>query len=191
MAARNLPCGGGAWMMCEVVVLGGGFAGLAAVGKLARRMHTRGDLRVRLVDRSTHSTFAPLLPDLLSGRLRPQHLLYDLRRHCRRLGVSFHHAQVTGASLSPLRVMTSGGPLSADFVVVCLGCESNYFGDAAMARLAPGLKSVKEGLTIRGRAEALAKALRHDARRSVGHLVIVGGGYTGFEVASHRREVDR
>jgi NADH dehydrogenase len=169
-------------MPCRILVLGGGFAGLAAVDRLARR---RGSdkLDVRLIDRRDESVFSPLLPDLISARVRSRNILHPIAPHCRRRGAEFVQARVLRVEPDPPRALTDRGTHEADFIIVCLGCETNYFGDEAMAAAAPGLKSVSEGRAIRRRALE-----RFDAASAAGErarFFVVGGGYTGFEAASH------
>ena len=171
-------------MAADVIVLGGGFAGLAALDRLVRARR-RVELSLSLIDRSEHSTFAPLLPDVLSGRVHTTRLRYDLARHCRRLGVRFVRAGVAAIDPQAPRVETDAGALTADYLVVCLGCDTRYPQDAALRRRAVGLKSVEDALALRERARGLVDALITDGGRGATGAVVVGGGYTGFELASH------
>jgi NADH dehydrogenase len=162
----------------EVTILGGGFAGLAAAGELARR---GVPVSVRLIDRREAGVFAPLLPDVISGRIRERHLAFPLAAHCRRLGVQFVRAEVRSIDPAAARVETSAGTFDADFLLNALGCETNYFGQEDARRRAIGLKSLREAAAIR---RAAATLLTRPSREPA-HLVVVGGGYTGFEAASH------
>lgn len=165
-------------MPADVLVLGGGFAGLAAVNALTRR---GGDaVRVRLVDRCRDSVFSPLLPDLVSGRISPASAAYPLAPHCKRRGVELVRAEVSSFDPGACTVETDAGTLKADYVICCLGCETNYFGNEQAKRHAPGLKSLAEAETIR-------RTVATVGRRGGGpsSVLVVGGGYTGFETASH------
>ncbi len=171
-------------MGAEILILGGGFAGLAAAGELARRRPP--GLRVRLLDRSPHSTFSPLLPDLISGRVRTACLTHPLARHCRGLGVEFIQADVREIDLERNRVETDAGRFSADALLICTGCENNYYGNEEAKRQAPGLKTVSEGHRIRSTVlEVLRAASEQQDEAPPPGLVVVGGGYTGFEIAGH------
>jgi NADH dehydrogenase len=173
-------------MAASILVLGGGFAGLAAANALAHRARKGGRCSVRLVDRCGHSTFTPLLPEVVSGRVRPQRVLYGLEQHCRRLGVEFIRAEVTAVSPGEGVVQTDRGALSADFVIVCLGCENDYYGNGQMKRRAPGLKSLEDALRVRSEVAMLARHVRGaGGNRPVGHVVVAGGGYAGLEAASN------
>ncbi len=170
-------------MAAVVTVLGGGFAGLAAVGELVRLGGS--DLTVRLVDRRENSVFAPLLPDAVSTRIRTECMLYPLADHCARLGVEFVHATVQSVNRLSGRVETDAGTLTGDATLICLGCENNYHGSDAARRHAVGLKTVEEARAIRNAVLSYAEAIEGEPSGEVGHIVVVGGGYTGFEAASH------
>jgi NADH dehydrogenase len=168
-------------MRASVLVLGGGFAGLAAAGELARWSRRGGvDLSVGLIDRSARAVFSPLLPDLITARAGERAMTHPLGEHCCRLGVEFVRAELRGFDPATRHAETDYGTFDADAVIVCLGCETNYFGDDQLAARAPGLKTVQEGQGIRERALAL---LQEEAGGRPA-LLVVGGGYTGFEVAS-------
>ncbi len=168
--------------MRDVLVLGGGFAGLAAVRELSGRRPP--GVRVRLIDERADSIFAPLLPDAVSGRVRPEHMRFALRPFCERRGVEFVHAQVQRIDLDGPTAVTSAGEFRADALIICLGCGSNYFGNEEARRRAIGLKTIEEAARIRRAVRQIA-AEASEGEGDVRHVVVVGGGYTGFEVASH------
>ena len=164
-------------MTAGVLVMGGRFVGLAAADKLARS--DGGNLAIQLLDRRRRSIFSPMLPDLISHRIRPQHISYPLLRHCRRLGIRFNHANVESIDPKAMRIRTDKGALSCDYLIICLGCQTNYFGNEAARTHALALKSPKEGLAIARKTLHLLAGSRQAT------IIVVGGGYTGFEAASH------
>ncbi len=172
-------------MPAEILVLGGGFAGLAAVGELTRLRRKGANVSVRLISREPHSVFLPLLPDVVSARVRPGSLCHPLGPHCRRRGAEFVQAEVREVRPDRREVLTDRGSFRADLLILALGCQSNYRGNAELRRRAPALTGVGPALAIRSSAEALAD--RAGAGREAGkaHVIIIGGGYTGFELASH------
>jgi NADH dehydrogenase len=127
-----------------------------------------------------------MLPDVASGMVRPERICHPLEPHCRRLGVDFVRAEVRGISLAPGRVVTSAGTHEYDYLVLALGSETNYFASDAVREHSFGLKSVPEALSIAREAAMLAgraDAGRPRRARTKAHVLIVGGGYSGFEVA--------
>jgi NADH dehydrogenase len=162
----------------KVAVLGGGFSGLAAVARLAR---SGQDVDVTLVDARAVSEFPPLYPDLISGRIRRRSMEYPLQRVRSRWGASFLQARVK--SIEPGRVETDAGTLEPDYTLVALGADTNWFGNDRFRDHAIGLHSNREGLAIREAILDLCARAVQDDRES--EIVIVGGGYTGFETAGH------
>jgi NADH dehydrogenase len=162
-----------------VLVLGGGFAGLSAVHELVRQRRRGGDLGITLVDSRAENTFSPLLPDLISRRVRPDSICFPLGSHCGRLGVEFRQARVLEIAPAEAAAVTDAGRVEADRLIVCVGCETNYFGNASCERYASGLKSVEEGVRIGRRALEMAAGGRRPS------FLVAGGGYTGLEAASH------
>jgi NADH:ubiquinone reductase (H+-translocating) len=170
-------------MATRILILGGGFAGLEAARRLGRSRDSR-HLSVKLVNSRRWSLFAPLLADVISGRIDPNHIAYPLEPFCRRHGVEFAHAAVTSIDPARKTVQTAEGRLEADFVIIALGCETNYYGHGDFVPHAPGLKTLVEGVEIRMKARNLLEARAGDEDRT-GHIIVCGAGYTGFETASH------
>jgi NADH dehydrogenase len=167
--------------MSKVLVLGGGFAGLSAARHLAR--HGGKDISLRLIDQRELSVFSPLLPDLISGRMHPGSITAPIAPFCRQYGIEFTRAAVNKIIPDEGRVLTDQAEFSADYILLALGCVTNYFGNDEMKRRTFGLKSVEEGLEIYARLCGMIDNARAGGRP--GGVVVVGGGYTGFESASH------
>jgi NADH dehydrogenase FAD-containing subunit len=170
-------------MATRVLILGGGFAGLEAARRLSRHRDSH-HLSIQLVNRHRWSLFSPLLADLISGRIDPHHIAYPLEPFCRRRGIQFMHAEVQAVDLEKKTVRTAEGQLQADFIVMCIGCETNYHGHDEFAPHAPGLKSLVEGVEIRMKARDLLDTHAGDEGKT-GHIIVCGAAYTGFETASH------
>jgi NADH:ubiquinone reductase (H+-translocating) len=169
----------------RVLVLGGGVSGFSAVQEFVRSKGKNPDLKITLVDRHRGNLFWPLLPDLISGRIWPENITYPLQPYCRKHGVEYIHAEVKAVFPSQNRVETTAGPLEADYIILCLGCETNYFGNENIKSHAPGLKSLHEGTLIRHQAKEVVANRKKTGDKGLGHIILVGGGYTGFEAASH------
>ncbi len=169
-------------MATEVIIAGGGFAGLAALDALGR---ARRRLHVRLIDRLTHSIMTPLLPDIISNRIEGEHLRHPLGDHAQRRGAEFIHANIHAIDLDTRTVSTDAGDFQGDFLILTMGAETNYFGNDAFRANAPGLKFVDEARAIRSAIERQIVRARDGGSAPPGAILVVGGGYTGFEAATH------
>ena len=175
----------------HVVVIGGGFGGLAATRALARQ-----PVRVTLVDRRNHHLFQPLLYQVATATLSPADIAMPLRsifRNARNVTVIL--AEAERIDLDGRRVMLAGGELAYDALVIAAGAGHSYFGHGDWQALAPGLKTLEDALEIRRRVllafEAAERATDGAERRALLTFVVVGGGPTGVELAGALAEIAR
>jgi NADH:ubiquinone reductase (H+-translocating) len=169
----------------RVVIVGGGFAGVAAAGRL------RGvPVDVTLIDRTNHFLFQPLLYQVATGLLSAADVAVPTRSLLRRQrNVEVLLADIDMIDLADRRIVGDGGALrlSYDFLIVATGARHFYFGHDDWERFAPGLKTLDDAREIRARfllafedAEKVADTAERDALLT---FVIVGGGPTGVELA--------
>ncbi len=176
----------------HVVIIGGGFGGLAAARALGR---TR--LNVTLLDRRNHHVFQPLLYQVATAGLSPGDIASPIRWVLRRQrNVNVLLADVVGVDPARARVrLADGGARDYDFLIVATGATHAYFGHDEWQRRAPGLKTLEDGLEIRRRVLlAFERAeLEPDARARARWLtfVVIGGGPTGVEMAGALAELAR
>jgi NADH dehydrogenase len=180
----------------RVVVVGGGFGGLAA----ARRLRDDG-LSVTLVDRRNFHLFQPLLYQVATGALAAGEIAAPLRALLkRRTNVRIVLGEVTGLDLRRRRVQLAevgggGQELDYDTLIVAGGAAHAYFGHDEWASLAPGLKTIEDALEIRRRILFAFEAAERepDPTRQATWLtfVVVGGGPTGAELAGQIAELAR
>lgn len=176
----------------RIVVAGGGFGGLYAASYLARSELAEQGATVTLVDRKNHFTFTPLLAEVAAGALGREHVTYSYRVLGRRYGFSFRRDAVRGLDPARSVVHTATGDLEYDYLVLALGAEPRYFGNAAVQRHSLPLTSVDDALAIRRRVlECLERAAVSDAAaaRRLLTFVVAGGGPAGVEVASEIRHL--
>ncbi len=154
----------------RVVILGGGFAGLAAAARLP------ASVRVTLVDRTRHFEFLPNIHELVSGVKTPRLLRLPRDRIVRGAGHRLVRADVEGIDLAARRVHVEGRrPIPYDALIVALGGVNASHGVPGVESHALPFKSVDECARIGRRLEDLARAGgRHP-------VVIVGGGLEGVE----------
>jgi len=175
----------------RVVIVGGGFAGLYAAKELGR--DPRVD--VTLVDRRNFHLFQPLLYQVATGAVSPGDIAQPLRSILRRnANTSVILGEAIGIDLDARQVLLSdGGPIPYDSLIVATGARHAYFGHDDWAPLAPGLKTLEDAIEIRRRIligfEAAEREADLERRREWLGFVIVGGGPTGVELAGALGEI--
>ncbi len=177
----------------KVVVVGGGFAGLACARGLRRT-----DVDVVLLDRRNFHLFQPLLYQVATGGLSPANIAAPLRSIFRRQSnVSTLVGEVAGFDLRRRQVLLRDGvAIDYDYLVIATGATHHYFGnEARWEAKAPGLKTVEDATRIRRNIlAAFEEAERSDdasLRAALLTFVIVGGGPTGLEMAGAICELSR
>ncbi|MFZ2235016.1 MAG: FAD-dependent oxidoreductase, partial [Dokdonella sp.] len=175
----------------HVLILGGGFGGLASTRALAS-----APVRITLVDRSNHHLFQPLLYQVAMAGLSAPDIAAPLRHILRRQGnVSVIMDDARRIDISAQRVVCVGGTISYDYLIIATGSCDTYFGHDDWVACAPGLKTLDDALHIRRRVlEAFERAEREpDAAEQAKWLdfAIVGGGPTGVELAGTLAEIAR
>jgi NADH:ubiquinone reductase (H+-translocating) len=179
----------------QVVIVGGGFAGLSAARALRR-----APVRVTLVDRRNHHVFQPLLYQVATAGLSAPDIAAPIRHILRgQENATVVLAEVTGVDAAARRLLL-GGPgapeaLAYDALIVATGATHSYFGHDEWAPFAPGLKTLEDALEIRRRVLlAFERAEREtdEARRQAWlTFAIVGAGPTGVELAGTLAELAR
>ncbi|WP_201312708.1 NAD(P)/FAD-dependent oxidoreductase [Dyella sp. EPa41] len=175
----------------RVVILGGGFGGLA----VARGLADTG-ARVTLVDRRNHHLFQPLLYQVATAGLSAPSIAAPLRQILRgQPNVTVLMDEARGVDLSRRRVTLDRGMLDYEVLVVATGATHAYFGHDDWEPHAPGLKTLDDAFTIRRRVLlAFERAEREDdpaQRQAWLNFVVVGGGATGVELAGTLAEIAR
>ncbi len=174
-----------------MVIVGGGFAGLAAARELKRTA-----VRVTLIDRTNHHLFQPLLYQVATGALSPANIAAPLRSILRRQGnVRVRLSEVRDVEAEQRRVITDTTAVGYDVLIVATGVRHHYFGNDAWELHAPGLKTIGDALEMRQRVLGAFEAaeLESDPKRSREWLtfVVIGGGPTGVELAGALAEIAR
>lgn len=176
----------------RVVVVGGGFAGLAAVRCLAR-----APVDVLVVDRRNHHVFQPLLYQVATAGLSPADIAAPIRWILRRQkNVRVLLDEVVQADPAGRRlVLAASGPVDYDYLVVASGVTHAYFGRDDWAAHAPGLKTLEDAVAIRRRVlvafEEAERAMDPERQRELLTFVVIGGGPTGVEMAGAIAEIAR
>jgi NADH:ubiquinone reductase (H+-translocating) len=173
----------------RVLIIGGGFAGIAAARALKR-----ANVEITLVDRRNHHIFQPLLYQVATAVLSPSDIAAPIRQlEAKQKNLSVLLAEIKGINpgARTVEVVCPGigsRKLEYDYLVIATGMRPSYFGHDEFARFAPGLKSLSDAETIRTRilsAFELAEATddpKERARQMT--FALVGAGPTGVELAA-------
>jgi len=175
----------------EVVIIGGGFAGIYAAQALSK-----APVRVTILDRRNHHLFQPLLYQVATAGLNPSDIACPIRRVVRgQKNARVLLADVTRVDTEAKTVEFDGGSIQYDYLIVATGATHSYFGHPEWEALAPGLKTIEDALEIRARVFlAFEEAERTLDRTQQGEcltFVVVGGGPTGVELAGTLAEIAR
>lgn len=176
----------------RVVILGGGFGGLAAAQKLKR-----APVEVTLIDRRNFHLFQPLLYQVATGSLSPGDIAAPLRGVLsRQKNTQVLLGEAVDVDPQAKRViLRDGGTFEYDTLIVATGSQSSYYGNDSWREWAPSLKSVEEATAIRHKIlYAFERAERADTpeeARAWLTFVIVGAGATGLELAGALAEIAR
>ena len=174
----------------HVVIIGGGFGGIAAARGLAD-----APVRVTLVDRRNHHLFQPLLYQVATAGLTPADIANPIRSI---LAEQTNATVVLGEvrEIDPERRLVrldDDSELGFDRLVLAAGTRHAYFGHDEWEQHAPGLKTIEDALEIRRRVllafERAERTEDPDERRAQLSFVVVGGGPTGVEMAGAIAEI--
>src|SRR5499433_183643 len=180
----------------HVVIVGGGFGGLAAARALRN-----APVRVTLVDRSNHHLFQPLLYQVATAMLAAGDIAAPIRHLLRKQrNVTVAMAEVTGVDVANSRVLVDylgqpDTPFEYDYLILATGASHSYFGHNEFAPFAPGLKSLSDAESVRAKVlKAFETAeIEEDPSKHQDLLtfILVGGGPTGVEMAGALAELRR
>ena len=177
----------------QVVVIGSGFGGLNAVKKLKR-----ANVDIKLIARTTHHLFQPMLYQVATGIVAegaiapPIRVILRNQRNVQVLLGDVTHIDLDGKFIvSELLGHTYETPF--DSLIIAAGAGQSYFGNDQFAEFAPGMKSIDDALELRGRImsafEAAERSNDPERRKKLLTFTVVGAGPTGVEMAGQIAEL--
>jgi NADH dehydrogenase len=179
----------------RVVIVGAGFAGIAAARALKR-----SDVDVVLIDQRNHHIFQPLLYQVATAVLAPSEIAAPIRQLAKRQrNVNVVLGEVIGVGVGARSVDVSCPGASVhkigfDYLVIATGMRPSYFGHDEFARYAPGLKNLSDAETVRAKilsAYEIAETTDDEVERARQMtFVLVGAGPTGVELAASMAQLD-
>ncbi len=177
----------------RVVVIGSGFGGLNAVKKLKR-----ADVDIKLIARTTHHLFQPMLYQVATGIVAegaiapPSRVILRHQHNVQVLLGDVTHIDLDGKFIvSELLGHTYETPF--DSLIIAAGAGQSYFGNDQFAEFAPGMKSIDDALELRGRIlsafEAAERSNDEERKNKLLTFTVVGAGPTGVEMAGQIAEL--
>jgi NADH dehydrogenase len=169
----------------RVIIVGAGFAGLAAVERLAR-----AGAQVLLIDRNVYSTFQPLLYQVATGGLNPGDVAYPARAVTRAHGARFRLGELTGIDAAAQRItLADGTSFEYDYLILATGVSAAYFGVTGAAEHSLGLYTRRDAVSLRDHIMARLERLDVAGAGKAVNFTVVGGGATGVELAGALAEL--
>jgi NADH:ubiquinone reductase (H+-translocating) len=173
----------------RVVIVGGGFGGLAAAKALRK-----APVKVILIDRTNHHVFQPLLYQVATSVLAPSQISSPIRRILRKQkNTTVIMGEVNGVDKEQHCVFVNSAdrehvPVDYDYLVLATGVRHSYFGHDEFEKFAPGLKSLADAVAIRNKVlQAFEQAEAEEdpqLHQDLLTFILVGGGPTGVEMAA-------
>src|SRR5215211_9234492 len=176
----------------KVLIVGGGFGGLAALDGLVEDLDRDPRVGAALVDRVNFTTFWPMVPSVISGNVEVRHIAHSIRRRIQPLGAEFVQAEATKLDLEARRVETTDGTFAYDYLILAPGSRTAYLGIPGAREHSVDLKGLRDALRVRNRvidSFEEAELLGDETPEGLLTFVFVGGGPTGVEAAADTNDL--
>jgi NADH dehydrogenase len=175
----------------RVVIIGGGFAGIA----LAKQLRNK-KVQVVLLDKHNYHTFQPLLYQVATGGLEAGSIAYPIRKVIQEFDdFYFRLTSVKEIDTVNQKVIAEIGELKYDYLVIATGSKTNYFGNKEIERNSMAMKTIPQSLNIRSlileNFEQAVLVNDIEEKNSLINFVLVGGGPTGVELAGALAEMKK
>ena len=175
----------------RVVIIGGGFAGIALAKKLKNKK-----VQVVLLDKHNYHNFQPLMYQVATGGLEAGSIAYPIRKVIQEYDdFYFRLTNVEEIDTVNKKVIAEIGELSYDYLVIATGSKTNYFGNKEIERNSMAMKTIPQSLNIRSlilenfEQAVLTKDVAE--QNSLINFVLVGGGPTGVELSGALAEMKK
>jgi NADH:ubiquinone reductase (H+-translocating) len=175
----------------RVVIVGGGFGGLTLARQLAK-----SKFQVVLIDKNNYHQFQPLYYQVAMAGLEPSSIVFPFRKVFQNSkNVFVRVTKVLGVDTEKSEIRTEIGQLHYDYLVLAIGADTNWYGNAEVQQNAIPMKSVSQALYLRNKVfedyERAVTAENYETRQRYLDIVVVGGGPTGVEVAGSLAEMKK
>lgn len=180
-------------MPTRIVVLGGGFGGLAAAQRLDRILRYDDDVDITLISDTNFAVYTPMLADVAGGTIEPRYALPPLRKFLRKKA-RFHEATIDSIDVLTQKIMVTyakgdwdewQGAIGYDYLVIALGATTNFKHGAGAETYALALKDLPDAVFLRNRVLTMLERAEATTdpklRKELLTFVVAGGGFSGVE----------
>jgi len=174
----------------KIIVVGGGFAGVQLIKNLDKKLFD-----ILLIDKINHHQFQPLFYQVAASQLEPASISFPLRNIFKyKKNLQIRLAELLSINSSANTIETSIGVFHYDFLVLAVGCTTNFFGNETIRQHSFTLKTTNDAIEIRNHIlqtfEDIISAEEKD-KAALLNLTIVGAGPTGVELAGAFAEIKK
>ena len=175
----------------RIVIVGCGFAGLT----VARKLKNSG-YQVVIIDKHNYHQFPPLFYQVASAGLDESSILFPLRKIFQNYS-DYYIRKAEVKSIDPLckKLVTSGGIIRFDFLLLAHGATNSFFGSIQMQQHSKAMKTIAEVIDLRNSLlmnfENALIISDESERESYLNIVIIGGGPSGVEIAGALAEMNK
>ncbi len=175
-------------MKRKVIVVGAGFAGIQFVRKLDEDLFD-----ILLIDKLNHHQFQPLFYQVATSQIEPSSISFPIRNIFKnKKNVQIRLAEVLCVDTENNKINTSIGDFGYDYLVIAIGCKTNFFGNNQISEHSFTLKTTYDAIAIRNHIlqtfEDIISA-KETQKEALLNMVIVGAGPTGVELAGAFAEI--
>jgi NADH:ubiquinone reductase (H+-translocating) len=174
----------------KIIVVGGGFAGIQFVRRLDENLFD-----VILIDKINHHQFQPLFYQVATSQIEPANISFPFRYIFRnKKHIRIRLAEVSRILPGENKISTNIGDFDYDFLVIAVGCQTNFFGNNEICNHSFTLKTTYDAIKIRNHILKIFEkiiSLDEAERTAYLNLVIVGAGATGVELAGAFAEIKK
>lgn len=178
-------------MKKQIVIIGGGFAGL----NFAKAISNNSNFEITLVDKVNYNFFPPLLYQVATGFLEISSISYPFRKMLSGTKIRFWMGELEEIVSNENKIILNNGELKYDYLVIATGTATNYFGMENVKKNAIPMKTLEDALNMRNimlqRTEMASNSLNIKEQEELMTIVVAGGGPTGVELSGMFAEMSK
>ena len=178
-------------MKKQIVIIGGGFAGL----NFAKTISNNSNFEITLVDKVNYNFFPPLLYQVATGFLEISSISYPFRKMLSGSKIRFWMGELQEIVSNENKIILNNGELQYDYLVIATGTATNYFGMENVKKNAIPMKTLEDALNMRNtmlqRTEIASNSLNIKEQEELMTIVVAGGGPTGVELSGMFAEMSK